>query len=119
MSAFTHSELTFLRSARLLGRLATVGPDGMPHVVPVGWRLGPDDETIEIGGHNFAASKKWRDVVRTNKAAIIIDEVLPPWQPRAIEIRGRAEVVTDPEPHIVVHPTRVISWGLEDVESVS
>lgn len=113
MSAFSRPELAFLRSVRLLGRLGTVGPDGMPHVTPVGWSLGPD-ETIQIGGRDFAGTKKFRDVARTGKAAIVIDEVLPPWRPRGIEIRGHAEAVTDPEPHIVIHPTRVISWGLDE-----
>jgi hypothetical protein len=32
MSAFTSAELAYLQSRRL-GRLATVGPDGHPHVV--------------------------------------------------------------------------------------
>ncbi len=114
MSAFTAAELDFLRTARLLGRLATVGSDGMPHVTPVGWSLGPDEETIVIGGRDFAATRKFRDVARTHQAAIVIDEVLPPWRPRAIEIRGHAEALTDPEPRIVIHPTRVISWGLDE-----
>jgi pyridoxamine 5'-phosphate oxidase family protein len=114
MSVFTEAELTFLRTGRLLGRLATVGRDGMPHVTPLGWSLGAHEDTIEISGRNFAASKKFRDVARTHQAAIVIDEVLPPWQPRGIEIRGNAEALTDPEPRIVIHPTRVISWGLDD-----
>ena len=37
MSSFTPDEIAYLQSQRL-GRLATVGPDGQPHVVPVGFR---------------------------------------------------------------------------------
>ena len=37
MSAFTDAEISYLKIQRL-GRLATVGPDGQPHVVPVGFR---------------------------------------------------------------------------------
>lgn len=37
MSVFTDKELQYLQSARL-GRLATVGADGMPHVVPTSFR---------------------------------------------------------------------------------
>jgi hypothetical protein len=37
MSIFTPAEKVYLQSQRL-GRLATVGPDGQPHVVPVGFR---------------------------------------------------------------------------------
>lgn len=113
MSVFTEAELHYLRSERLLGRLATVGPDGMPHVAPVGWRLDPDAETIVITGKDFAATKKFRDVANTGRAAIVIDDVLPPWQPRGIEIRGRAEAIDAPEPRIQIQPTRIISWGLD------
>jgi PPOX class F420-dependent enzyme/OxyR family protein len=75
-----------------------VGRDGMPNVTPLGWSLGPTEDTIELSGRNFGASKKFRDVARTHQAAIVIDEVLPPWQPRGIEIRGNAEALNDPDP---------------------
>ena len=58
MSTFTEREIEYLRG-QLLGRLATVGRDGSPHVVPVGFRLGPEDEVIEIGGFGMRGSKKW------------------------------------------------------------
>jgi pyridoxamine 5'-phosphate oxidase family protein len=113
MSVFTEAELHYLQSERLLGRLATVGPDGMPHIAPVGWRFDPDSDTIVITGTNFAATKKFHDVANTGRAAIVIDDVLPPWQPRGIEIRGRAEATATPEPHIQIQPTRIVSWGLD------
>jgi len=114
ISVFTDTELAYLQGERRLARIATVGPDGTPHVTPVGWSLGPDGETIEVTGHSFAATKKFRDVARTGRAAIVIDEVLPPWRPRGIEVRGRAEALDEPEPHIRIHPTRIVSWGLDD-----
>jgi pyridoxamine 5'-phosphate oxidase family protein len=113
MTVFTEAELNYLRSERLLGRLATVGPDGMPHIAPVGWRLHTDGETIVITGRDFAATKKFRDVANTGRAAIVIDDVLPPWQPRGIEVRGRAEAIDCPEPQIRIRPTRIVSWGLD------
>jgi pyridoxamine 5'-phosphate oxidase family protein len=36
MSAFTSAELEYMTGERRLARLATVGTDGTPHVVPVG-----------------------------------------------------------------------------------
>jgi pyridoxamine 5'-phosphate oxidase family protein len=114
MAAFTDAELTFLRSVRLLGRIATVGPDGTPHVTPVGWSLGQGAETVDVGGRDMANTKKFRDVARSGRAALVIDEVLPPWNPRGIEIRGRAEVVMNPQPMIRIHPDRVRSWGLKE-----
>ncbi len=37
MSAFSEDELAYRLSERRLARIATVGPDGTPRVVPVGW----------------------------------------------------------------------------------
>jgi pyridoxamine 5'-phosphate oxidase family protein len=113
MSVFTEAELEFLTGARLLARIATVAADGTPHVTPVGWSLGADRRVIEIGGRNLPATKKFRDVQRSGRAAVVIDEVLPPWQPRGIEVRGRAETVTGPTPLIRIHPERVVAWGFE------
>ena len=36
-SVFTDAELAYLLGEPRLGRLATIGKDGTPHVVPVGW----------------------------------------------------------------------------------
>jgi len=122
MSAFSHAEIDYLGSQRL-GRLATVGKDGVPHVVPVAFRYNPDADTIDIGGHDFAKRKKFRDVKRTGVAALVVDDVLPPWQPRAVEVRGEASTVETggkaimegfDDPIIRITPRRIVSWGLED-----
>ena len=113
MSSFTQEELAYLQGERRLARIATVGRDGMPHVVPVGWAYNADLDTVDISGHDFAATKKYRDVARTGRAAIVIDDVLPPWQPRGIEVRGRAEAHSRPQPIIRIHPERIVSWGLQ------
>ena len=47
MSAFTSAEITYLESQRL-GRLATIGPGGQAHVVPVGFRYSADEDTIDM-----------------------------------------------------------------------
>jgi pyridoxamine 5'-phosphate oxidase family protein len=116
MGMFTEAELIYLRTERRLGRLATVGPDGTPHVTPVGWRIGSAENVIEITGRNFAATKKFRDVARTSRAAIVIDDVQPPWRPRGIEIRGRAEAIDHPEPLIRIHPEYIVTWGVDDTQ---
>ncbi|HYV60971.1 MAG TPA: PPOX class F420-dependent oxidoreductase, partial [Acidimicrobiia bacterium] len=96
-SVFTDAELGYL-SERRLGRIATVGKDGTPHVAPVGWRYDPEEDAVEIGGRNFERSKKYRDAARSGRAAIVVDDLVSvdPWQPRGIEIRGAAEVLDDP-----------------------
>lgn len=121
MSVFTDAEIAYLEGQRL-GRLATVGADGAPHVVPVGFRYNPATDTIDIGGHNMGRSKKWRDIGREPRVAFVVDDVLPPWQPRLIEIRGTAEQVTGGEAFgrgfadelIRITPTRIVGWGIND-----
>ncbi len=80
--------LDYLQKQRL-GRLATVDIDGNPHVVPVGFRYNPETDTIDIGGHNIAQSKKWSDAGTHPRVAFVVDDVLPPWQPRSIDNPGR------------------------------
>lgn len=113
MNAFKQHEVAFLESGRRLGRIATVGRDGTPHVVPVGWTYNAETDTIDVGGHDFATTKKFLDVARHGRAAIVIDEVLAPWSPRGIEVRGRAEAVAGPPAMIRISPDRVRSWGLD------
>jgi pyridoxamine 5'-phosphate oxidase family protein len=122
MSVFTAAELEYLRGQRL-GRIATSGPDGQPHVVPVGFRYDPEHDTIDVGGHGFAGRKKYRDVLRNPRVAIVVDDLasVSPWRVRGIEIRGTAEVLAsggeqlgpgfDAE-HIRIRPLRIVSWGL-------
>jgi len=116
VSAFSDAELDYLRRERRLGRVATVGRDGTPHVVPVGWRYNAEHDSIDVGGHDLELTKKFRDVARSGRAAIVIDDLAStnPWHPRAIEVRGRAEAVHEPRPMIRIHPDRIVSWGLAD-----
>lgn len=114
MSALSGPELDYLTGERRLARIATVGTDGTPHVAPVGFTYNPATDTIDVGGYDLAATKKYRDVQRTGRAAVVIDDLAStdPWRPRGIEIRGPAEAVTGPAPLIRIRPERVISWGL-------
>lgn len=115
MSVYTEAELAYLRGERRLAHVATVGGDGTPHVTPVGmWSVDSDSGVVEVTGHSFAATKKFRDVARSGRAAIVVDDVLPPWQPRGVEIRGRADAVDGLRPHIRIHPQRIVGWGLDD-----
>jgi pyridoxamine 5'-phosphate oxidase family protein len=116
MNPFTAVELVYLTGEPRLARLATVGPDGMPHIAPVGWSYNAELGTIDIGGHDFARTKKFRDVARTGRAAIVVDDVLPPWRPRGVEVRGVAEAIGGPPALIRLHPRRIVSWGLESTE---
>jgi len=120
MSKFTIEEIAYLQSQRL-GRLATVSEQGEPHVVPVSFRYNPEHESIDIGGHNIVSTKKYRDAVRYGRVAFVVDDVLPPWKPRMIEVRGTVEglpeggkeIVESFSPEILrINPTRIVSFGL-------
>ena len=121
MSAFTETEIEYLSGQRL-GRLATVDAEGRPHVVPVAYRYNEELDAVDIGGRNFAGSKKFRDVGKTGRAAFVVDDMLPPWRPRGVEVRGEAEVRSEggkeimesfAEEIIRIHPRRVVSWGVD------
>lgn len=121
MSAFTGAEIEYMKEQRL-GRLATVNAKGEPHVVPVGFTYNAERDVIDIGGHNMGRSKKFRDARSTGRAAFVVDDVLTPWQPRGLEVRGRAEIFEeggqDVNPDsgaelIRLHPERIVGWGLD------
>jgi pyridoxamine 5'-phosphate oxidase family protein len=129
MSVFTEKEIDYLAGQRL-GRIATTGADGQPHVVPTSFRYNPDEDAIEVGGLRMSQTKKVRDVRRTGRAAIVVDDVLPPWQPRMIEVRGTAEVLPaggkafgdNFEDTIVrIRPARIVAFGIDsgDLQSNS
>jgi pyridoxamine 5'-phosphate oxidase family protein len=129
MSVFTDKELDYLAGQRL-GRIATVGADGQPHVVPTSFRYNAEADAIDVGGMRMSQTKKVRDVRRAGQASIVVDDVLPPWQPRMIEIRGSAEVLPaggkafgdNFEDTIVrIRPTRIVAFGIDsgDLESNS
>jgi pyridoxamine 5'-phosphate oxidase family protein len=115
VSAFSAAERDYLAGGRQLARLATVGKDGTPHVVPVAWIYNAARDTIDIGGHELELTKKFRDVARSGRAAIVVDDLGDgdQWHPRGIEVRGRGEAIALPTPLIRIHPERIVSWGIE------
>ena len=121
MSAFTDKEIEYLQDQRL-GRLATANASGVPHVVPVAFRYNAGLDAIDIGGHNLSRSKKFRDVRDTGRAAFVVDDVLPPWRARGLEVRGRAEVLDEGgeevgpgfDPEVIrIFPERIVGWGID------
>lgn len=122
---FTQAELDYLATQRL-GRLATSQPDGTLQASPVGFSYNASTGTIDIGGHNMAASRKFRNIAGNGRAAFVIDDIVSvqPWRVRCVEIRGSAEAIEKPAdsatgndgPVIRIHPQRIISFGLDDPE---
>lgn len=132
---FTEAEIEYLRSQRL-GRLATVGPGGRPHIAPVGVFYDPEADAVVVAGHDgssFGTSRKFRDVQQHPEVAYVVDDLasIDPWLPRGIEIRGTAEAfteggealgarITDVMPFasawLRINACRILTWGL-DTES--
>jgi pyridoxamine 5'-phosphate oxidase family protein len=125
---FTDHELAYLADQRL-GRLATAQPNGTLQNSPVSFGWNAATQTIDIGGHNMTASQKFKNVARGgSKVAFVVDDIksVQPWQVRCLEIRGTAEAIERPTdsaapvgdgPIIRIHPTRIISWGIDPEES--
>lgn len=120
MSNFTPEQIEYLKSQRL-GRLATVNKAGEPHVVPVSFRFNEELDTIDVGGLDIGNTKKFRDITQNANVAFVVDDVLPPWRPRFLEIRGRASLHSEGGKSIMPHfaaeliriiPRRVLSFGL-------
>ena len=90
--------------------------------MPVAFRYNEDLDTIDIGGHNLARSKKFRDAKRNGRAAFVVGDVLPTWQARGVEVRGRAEVFSEGGNEVNpgfeaalarIHPARIVGWGID------
>lgn len=122
---FTEAELEYLATQRL-GRLATVAPDGTPQNKPVSFRHNAGTGTIDVGGYNMGASRKFRNVRAggaNGRVSLVVDDVasVSPWRVRGIEIRGDAEALTGQVPYakgvsgeiIRIHPRRIIPWNID------
>jgi pyridoxamine 5'-phosphate oxidase family protein len=116
------SEVVAYLATQRLGRLATVDRDGAPQNNPVGFRYNPDLGTIDIGGRNMGASRKFRNLAANPRVAFVVDDLAStqPWRPRMVEIRGHAEALRGQDygqgfsPEIIrIYPDRVINFGLE------
>src|SRR4029077_19618918 len=98
---FTPAELEFLRSQRI-ARLATVGPSGWPHVVPVMYALD------ESGAFEFDVDGvKLRNLTSEPRSAMTVDAMGPK---RGVAVQGRAELIAPERARL--NPVRKFSWGM-------
>jgi pyridoxamine 5'-phosphate oxidase family protein len=105
---FSQKEIEYIKSQRL-ARIATAatpsiasseeeqqrqGTSIQPDVVPVGFDF--DDDYFYVGGMNLVKSTKYKNVLKNNKVAIVIDDLksIDPWDPRGIKVYGTADIVT-------------------------
>jgi pyridoxamine 5'-phosphate oxidase family protein len=123
MSKLSQAQIDYVATQRL-GRIATTGKDGKPHVVPTSFRYNSETGVVDVGGLHVATTKKYRDVEANPWAAIVVDDLvsIDPWTPRMLEIRGRAEAIASGgeglgpgfgPAFIRIHPEKVNSFGIE------
>jgi pyridoxamine 5'-phosphate oxidase family protein len=120
--AFTAAEIQFLTRLER-GHLATVAPNGIPQVKPVGFTYNSELGTIDIAGFNMAQSAKYRNVQSRPSVAFVVDEVTGATMDGAhfLEIRGAAETTLgaeDPTGHLApeiirIHPRRILSFNVD------
>jgi pyridoxamine 5'-phosphate oxidase family protein len=98
---FSPAELEFLRSQRI-GRFATVGPSGWPHVTPVMYSV-DDDGALEFDVDGV----KLRNLTAEPRAAMVVDAMGPK---RGVAIQGHARLIASERARL--EPDRKFSWGL-------
>jgi pyridoxamine 5'-phosphate oxidase family protein len=127
---FSEKEIGHLRSQRL-ARIATAAADSssdesmQPDVVPIGFDF--DDNYFYVGGMNILKSTKYKNVIKNNKVALVIDDLktVDPWDPLGIRIYGTADIVSPKNgymertghseaTYIRIKPEKTWSWGIEE-----
>ena len=96
-----------------------------PDVVPVGFDF--DGEYIYVGGMNIQNSTKFKNVLKNNKVALVVDNLksIDPWDPRGLKIYGIADIVTRKggymegtghanRTYIRILPKKKRSWGIDE-----
>lgn len=82
----------FLTGAARTAKLATVRPDGRPHVAPIWIDLDDDGTLVFMTGADTA---KGRAIRRDPRVALCVDDERPPFS--FVTIEGTAVVSEDPE----------------------
>lgn len=128
---FTGKEIEYIKSQRL-ARIATASSfshsgveSSQPDVAPVGFDF--DGEYFYVGGINILKSIKYKNILKNNKDALVIDDLKTtnPWEPRGIRIYRIADTVdrqggymsnTDhPQSrYIRIKPTKKWGWGIDE-----
>ena len=101
--AMTPDEIDAFLAVERVCRVATLGADGRPHVVPL-WFVW-DGSTLWL--NSLVRSQRWADLVRDPHVALVIDGGTEFFELHGVEINGEVEVVGDvprttrPDPALV------------------
>ena len=124
--ALTPREVAYLQ-AHELGRLATVGPRGAPHVVPVAYRYDVERGSVRIGQALMPGRGQERRYLRhlraDPRAAFVVDDLEPGpgWRASGVLVHGRAVIHEEGGEAfgpgfgprwLEIVPRRASSWGV-------
>ena len=98
---FSAAELEFLRSQRI-GRFATVGPSGWPHVAPVMYTMN-DDGSLDFDVDGV----KLRNLTAEPRVAMVVDAMGPK---RGIAMQGQVELIAAERARL--RPLHKFVWGI-------
>ena len=140
MASFNTEQLAFLDMQRA-GRLATVGRDGLPHVVPVCYAcdghalfIALDQKPKRVAPERL---KRVRNILENSAVALVVDHYDDDWsrlayvmiqgtaellQPAAVEharslelLRARypqyRAMALEVAPVIMIRPSKIVAWG--------
>jgi pyridoxamine 5'-phosphate oxidase family protein len=115
--SFTEEELAYLRS-QPLARVATVGGDEQPDVVPLAFEFDGTYFWVGGSGSSVAATRKFRNVLAGHrKVALVVDDMVSfdPFIARSIRVYGVAddpvERVGMVGPGLYIRITPAVSWS--------
>lgn len=101
--AMTADEMDAFLNHERIGRVATVGGDGLPHVVPL-WFVW-DGKHLWL--NSLTKSQRWTDLMRDPHVAVVIDAGHDFHELRGVEVNGTVDVVGEaprtsaPNPELV------------------
>ena len=115
--SFTDEEVAYLRS-QPLARVATVGPDGQPDVVPLAFEFDGTSFWIGGSGASVLGTRKFRNIESgQDQVSLVIDDLvsLNPFIARGIRVYGRAEPPVERVgmvgPGVYTRITPAVSWS--------
>ena len=100
----------FLSSGTRTGKLATVRPDGRPHVQPIWFVLDGDDLIFMTG----ATTVKGRNLRRDPRASLVVNDEAPPFA--YVRVDGQVELSEDLD-LMLVWSTKIAARYMGDAQA--
>jgi PPOX class probable F420-dependent enzyme len=100
----TGDELQAFLDEQRIVQVATIGPSGRPHLVPLWYVVDGGEDSPALRGWTYAASQKARNLQRDPRATMSIDDGVQYQELRGVMMECDVAIERDPE--------RVASYGM-------